>query len=72
MGCGVLGRGAEPLVRAQFVKHPPSLNFGANHLKKGIRDPQKPPSHFFPQGTLIVGVVSREGGGGCSFELEQI
>ena len=34
MGCSVLGRGAEPLVRTQFLEHPPTLNFGANHLKK--------------------------------------
>ena len=46
VGCGVLGRGAEPLVRAQFPEHPPSLNFGANHLKKWIRHPQKPPIPF--------------------------
>ena len=37
MGCRVLGRCAEPLVRTQFPEHPPSLNFGANHLKKWIR-----------------------------------
>ena len=34
LGCSVLGRGAEPLVRTQFLEHPPTLNFGANHLKK--------------------------------------
>ena len=44
--CSVLGRCAEPLVRAQFPEHPPSLNFGANHLKKWIRHPQKPPIPF--------------------------
>ena len=64
MGCGVLGRGAEPLVRAQFLEHPPSLNFGANQLKNGFGTLKTPPlSHFFPQATLIVGVVSRGGGG---------
>ena len=26
MGCSVLGRGAEPLVRTQFLEHPPTLN----------------------------------------------
>ena len=57
MGCGVLGRGAEPLVRAQILEHPPSLNFGT--LKN-------PPSPFFPHTTLIVGVVFWGGG-----ELEQ-
>ena len=43
VGCSVLGRGAERLVRTQFPEHPPSLNFGANHLKKWIQHPQKPP-----------------------------
>ena len=33
VGCSVLGRGAEPLVRTQFLEHPPTLNFGAHHLK---------------------------------------
>ena len=42
LGCSVLGRGAEPLVRTQFLEHPPTLNFGANHLKKWIQHPQKP------------------------------
>ena len=46
MGCSVLGRGAEPLVRTQFLEHPPTLNFGANHLKKWIQHPQKPPIPF--------------------------
>ena len=46
VGCRVLGRGAEPLVRTQFSEHPPSLNFGANHLKKWIQHPQKPPIPF--------------------------
>ena len=46
MGCSVLGRGAEPLVRTQFLEHPPRLNFGANHLKKWIQHPQKPPIPF--------------------------
>ena len=46
MGCSVLGRGAEALVRAHFAQHPPSLNFGAHHLKKCIRHPQKPPIPF--------------------------
>ena len=46
MGCNVLGRGAEPLVRTQFLEHPPSINFGANHLKKWIQHPQKTPSPF--------------------------
>ena len=49
MGCSVLGRGAEPLVRTQFLEHPPTLNFGANHLRKWIQHPQKPPIPFlFP------------------------
>ena len=43
VGCSVLGRGAEPLVRTQFLEHPPTLNFGANHLKKWIQHPQNPP-----------------------------
>ena len=46
MGCSVLGRGAEPLVRTQFLEHPPTLNFGANHLKKLIQHPQKTPIPF--------------------------
>ena len=46
LGCSVLGRGAEPLVRTQFLEHPPTLNFGANHLKKWIQQPQKPPIPF--------------------------
>ena len=46
MGCSVLGRHAEPLVRTQFPKQPSSLNFGANHLKKWIQHPQKPPIPF--------------------------
>ena len=46
MGCSVLGRGAEPLVRTQFLEHPPTLNFGANHQKKWIRHPQKPAIPF--------------------------
>ena len=46
LGCSVLGRGAEPLVRTQFLEHPPTLNFGANHLKKWIQHPQKPPIPF--------------------------
>ena len=46
MGCGVLGRGAEPLVRTQFLEHPPTLNFGGNHLKRWIQHPQKPPIPF--------------------------
>ena len=46
VGCSVLGRGAEPLVRTQFLEHPPTLNFGANHLKKWIQHPQKPPIPF--------------------------
>ena len=46
VGWSVLGRGAEPLVRTQFPEHPPSLNFGANHLKKWIQHPQKPPIPF--------------------------
>ena len=47
MGCSVLGRGVEPLVRAQFLEHPPSRNFGANHLKKmdwaASKTPYPPP-----------------------------
>ena len=46
MGCSVLGRRAEPLVRTQFPEHPPNLNFGANHQKKWIQHPQKPPIPF--------------------------
>ena len=46
VGCSVLGRGAEPLVRTQFLEHPPTLIFGANHLKKWIQHPQKPPIPF--------------------------
>ena len=46
MGCSVLGRGAEPLVTTQFPEHPPTLNFGANHLKKWIQHPQKTPIPF--------------------------
>ena len=46
LGCSVLGRGAEPLVRTQFLEHPPTLSFGANHLKKWIQHPQKPPIPF--------------------------
>ena len=46
VGCSVLGRGAEPLVRTQFPEHPPTLNFGANHLKKWIQHPQKTPIPF--------------------------
>ena len=46
LGCSVLGRGAEPLVRTQFLEHPPTLNFGANHLKEWIQHPQKPPIPF--------------------------
>ena len=46
LGCSVLGRGAEPLVRTQFLEHPPTLNFGANHLKKWIQHPQKTPIPF--------------------------
>ena len=46
LGCSVLGRGAEPLVGTQFLEHPPNLNFGANHLKKWIQHPQKPPIPF--------------------------
>ena len=46
MGCSVLGRGVEPLVRTQFLEHPPTLNFGANDLKKWIQHPQKPPIPF--------------------------
>ena len=66
MGCSVLGRDAEPLVRTQFLEHPPTLNFWAYHLKKWIQHPQKTPSPFFPHITLIVGVVF---GGGVK-ELE--
>ena len=63
MGCGVLGRGAEPLVRAQFLEHPPSLDFaGKPPRKNGFGTIKKPPSHFLPQVTLITGVVSRRGG----------
>ena len=66
MGCNILGRGAESLVRAQFPEHPPSLNFGTNHLKKkGFSTLKNPPSPFFPHTTLIVGVVFRRGGGGA-------
>ena len=43
VGCSVLGHGAEPLVRTQFLEHPPSLNFGANHLKKMDSAPSKTP-----------------------------
>ena len=46
VGCSVLGRGAEPLVRTQFLEHPPTLNFGANHLKKWVQHPHKPPIPF--------------------------
>ena len=46
VGCSVLGRGAGPLVRTQFLEHPPTLNFGANHLKKWIQHPQKTPIPF--------------------------
>ena len=46
MGCSVVGRGAEPLVRTQFLEHPPTLNFGVNHLQKWIQHPQKPPIPF--------------------------
>ena len=46
VGCSVLGRGAEPLVRTQFLGHPPTLNFGANHIKKWIQHPQKTPIPF--------------------------
>ena len=46
VGCSILGRGAEPLVRTQFLEHPPTLNFGANRLKKWIQHPQKPPIPF--------------------------
>ena len=65
MGCSVLGRGAEPLVTTQFPEHPPTLNFGANHLKKnGFSTLEKPPSPFFPHITRIMGVVL--GGGSKS------
>ena len=68
MGCSVLGRGAEPLVTTQFPEHPPSLNFGANHLNKGIRHPQKPPIPFLsPHNPHRHGVFL---GGGVK-ELEQ-
>ena len=46
MGCSVPGRGAAPLVRTQFLEHPPTLDFWANHLKKWIQHPQKPPIPF--------------------------
>ena len=46
MGCSILGRGAEPLVRTQFLEHPPTLNFGASQLQKWIQHPQKPPIPF--------------------------
>ena len=57
MGCSLLGRGAEPLVRAQFPKHQQSLNFGANHLTNGFGTLKNPESFFFPHTTLIVGVM---------------
>ena len=68
MGCGVPRHGVEPLVRAQFVEHPPSLIFWAHHpKKKGFGTLKNPPSHLIPQGTLIVGVVSGGGGGKVHF-----
>ena len=74
VGCGVLGRGAEPLVRAQFPEHPPSLNFGANHLKKWILHPQKPPIPFLsPHNPHHRGVFFGGGGGQrVRAELEHI
>ena len=57
IGCSVLGRGAEPLVRTQFLEHPPTLSYGANHLKNGFSTLKKPPSPFFPHITRIIGVV---------------
>ena len=56
LGCSVLGRCAEPLVRTQFPEHPPTLNFGANHLKNGFGTLKNPPSPFFPHTTRIAGV----------------
>ena len=67
MGCSVLGRGAEPLVKTQFLEHPPTLNFGANNVKNKFSALKNPPSPFFPHITLIVGVVF---GGGRVKELE--
>ena len=46
VGCSVLGRRAEPLVRTQFPEHPPSLNFGANHLKNRFTTLKTPPVPF--------------------------
>ena len=71
LGCSVLGRGAEPLVRTQFPEHPPSLDFGANHLKNGFSTLKNPPSPFFPHITRIVGVVFFGGGQRVRAELEQ-
>ena len=57
MGCSLLGRGPEPLVRAQFLKHPHSLNYGANHLTNGFGTLKNTQAPFFPHTTLIVGVI---------------
>ena len=71
MGCSVLGRGAEPLVRTQFLEHPPSLNFGANHLKKWIRHPQKPPIPFLSPHNPHCRGGFFEGGQRVRAQLEQ-
>ena len=64
MGCSVRGRRAEPLVRTLFPEHPPSLNFGANHVKKWIQHPQKPPIPFLsPHNPHRRGVFLGGGGG---------
>ena len=65
----------EPLVRAQFLEHQRSINFGAHHLEKWIGHPHKNPISFVSPSSLIVGVVSRGGGGKVLFrsraDLEQ-
>ena len=72
MGCSVLGRGAEPLVRTQFLEHPPTLNFGANHLKKWIQHPQKPPIPFLsPHNPHCRGGFWGGGGQRVRAQLEQ-
>ena len=71
MGCSVLGRGAEPLVRMQFLEHPPTLNFGANHLKKWIQHPQKPPIPFLSPHNPHHGGGFLGGGQRVRAQLEQ-
>ena len=71
VGCSLLGRGAEPLVRTQFLEHPPTLIFGANHLTKWIQHPQKPPIPFLSPHNPHQGGGFWGGGQRVRAQLEQ-